>query len=95
MESTRNQVYAAPAPLWGPWATVASQIGSVHMHITVEPIPDGVVVVGEVRYYNQANEQTVQSFADSVDIDCGDSVANIDVHLQGSPTGASCWVDVS
>ncbi|WP_437905572.1 hypothetical protein WME95_46050 [Sorangium sp. So ce327] len=92
--SERYQVYAAPAPFWGPWSVVGSHIGRATFQIAVEPI-GSTVIRGEVKYYDANSTLVEQPFHDQVTIRTGDSVVNVDVRLQGVLSGSSCWVTVS
>jgi len=90
----RYQVYAPPDQ-FGDWTTVANPLGRVSYTITVEPIGD-TLITGEVRYFGEGDIiPRVDSFSQEVSIQTGDSVATVDVHLKGTPTGSSCWVDVT
>lgn len=89
---TRYQVYAPPL-VFGNWSVVGSHIGTVTVHLVVEPIGD-TVVVGQVRYFNSQNVQVEEEFHKETTVSTGNSVANIEVRLKGTPTGSSCWVDV-
>lgn len=86
----RKQVYAGPN-VFGPWSVVASHIGRVTYKISVEPIGD-TVVVGEVRYFDRNNGTVTEGFYKEVEIQAGNSVANVEVRLKGTPFGSSCWV---
>ncbi len=92
-ETERHQVWAAPIR-YGPWAVVGEHTGRDHFVISVEPI-GSTSVDGEVKYYNRSNELTTETFAKQVAFDVGDSYANVQVRLKGTPTGSSCWVTVS
>lgn len=88
-----EQVYAPPA-VFGNWQTVSSHIGPMKYAITVEPIGD-TKVFGEIRYYNKEGKQVVKPFHDKVEIEVGNSIANVEVRLKGVPTGSSCKVFVT
>ncbi|WYD79987.1 MAG: hypothetical protein V8K32_11790 [Candidatus Electrothrix gigas] len=88
----RHQVWAAPLT-FGPWAVIASHLNSVTYKVEVTPIGDvPTLFIGELRYWNEDNEQVVLSFKDSETITTGNSIGNVEIR---TPTGVSCYVDVS
>jgi hypothetical protein len=89
----RTPVYAAPN-VFGPWETVANHGGSITFTISVEPIGD-TVVTGEVRYYGENNSRVVEGFFQKTTITTSNSYGIVEVRLKGTPSGASCWVDVT
>jgi len=88
----RHQIYAPPNA-FGNWQVVHSHIGPTTRQINVTPIGD-TVITGQVRYFNNNNNQVVESFYQTTSVATGNSIANIEVRLKGTPTGSSCWVDV-
>ncbi len=91
----RHQVWAAPLT-FGPWAVIANYLNSVTYKVEVTPIGDiPTLVLGELRYWNEDNEQVVLSFKDSETITTGNSMGNLEIRLQGTPTGTSCYVETT
>jgi len=91
----RHQVWAAPLT-FGPWAVIATHLNSVKFKIEVNQIGDiPTLITGEVLYWNIDNQKITTSFIGSITIETGNSIGNVEIRLQGTPTGSSCWVDVS
>jgi len=92
MMMERKQVYAGPM-MFSSWHVVASHIGSLSYSFTVTPIGD-TVVVGQIRYFKAEHDQVVEDFQETIEIQTGNVVANVEMRLKGAPSGSSCWVDV-
>lgn len=91
--ASEHSVYAGPL-IFGPYATVASHIGSVDFEIKVDPIGK-TVVVAEVEYINESGKKVTKSFHGKTSIQTGNSIANVRIRLKGVPTGSACRVTVS
>ncbi|MGG1215867.1 hypothetical protein ABE236_00080 [Priestia endophytica] len=81
--------YAPPAPIWGDWRVILSQLnGPQNYTIKYEPIGD-TVVTGQVRYFNTLNKQVVEGLYQETSITTGNNVSNIEVRFQATPTGSA------
>ncbi|PFP09361.1 hypothetical protein COJ90_20855 [Priestia megaterium] len=81
--------YAPPAPLWGDWRVILSQLNGPQSYtIKYEPIGD-TVVVGQVTYSNNSNQIVKEGLYQETTINTGNSVSNIEVRFQAILTGTA------
>jgi len=79
----------APPFVFGPWMTAIGGLGfATGLRIDVTPVGD-TTVFGEVRYYNEASQETVQPFQGTIYISTCNCLQNVEVRFKGVPLGSA------